>query len=167
MYKRKSPGKKRKAGSTKKKNGKSPIHRLFRSTKTITVVRGPCIPMRVRPLTGELNRLGINVLNRPRCKEHYTQRTIEWDGKSFRPVEHYSIDIKVSKDQAVWAEYVLMRFLNKYPVCGKVAPPYQDGRNMAWAQGHDGLPRAWKDRPSQYLPPDKKCGDAPQEGGKK
>ncbi len=99
--------------------------------KKIVVTKGLCAPSR-NTVTGMFKQYGIKILD---YEEHIEQ--ILHNGK-YIPV-YYQATIKVRPQQAVWAEYVLLRS-KKFLLKSKPL----DKRNFAWANKYNGvMPPSW------------------------
>jgi hypothetical protein len=124
----------------------------------ITVARPYCIPCRIY-ITGTLPRYGVKILDlkertvtaslgsflRHMRIERKERENINKNGlvdSMLFPMGHQA-DVWVKPQQAVWAEYLLLRTGKLYRV-----GEYLDPRNQEWAARHGGhLPPSWGEKP--------------------
>lgn len=101
---------------------------------TLTVAKPLCTPAR-KAITGIFSHYGVKEFG-IKSKTHIVKHKGE-DKPAIQIVQ-----VKVSKKQAVWAEYLLLRS-KQFILWGKA----QNKRNADWASNHKAMPEAWNGKP--------------------
>ena len=107
----------------------------------IIIAHGICSPIRPKVATA-LGPYGVQY--NAECwaqDEDGTHRRTDGDSMAALHVAQ----ITVSPQAAVWAEYLLCRYMTANPGVGmRLLSTPLDKRNQRWAARHDRLPRAWR-----------------------